>query len=232
MTTELTRTDRQRQLAIERTLKYLGLEADSIEAQALVLVCKRYSLDPLLGHIDIIKVKGGGTKIYVSRDGMLEVAHRSGVFDGITVDEERRNSDNDGWTAYVSVWRKDMAHPFRYGAQCQDSEPQAKDGNGPAMALARAERRALRRAFNIPVADDIDEPPPVEVDHYQLTAQPGDQRRRCSCGQSFGTDAEFAAHKTPGPVPPAPPVAGPAKRRRDEPPQDLYDNLPEARGLR
>ena len=231
MTAEVVRTDRQRQLAIEQTLKYLGLETGSVQAQALVLVCKRYDLDPLLGHIDIIKTKNG-PRIYVSRDGMIEVAHRSGVFDGITVDEERRNSDNDGWTAYVSVWRKDMAHPFRYGAQCQDSEPQAKDGNGPAMALARAERRALRRAFNIPVADDIDDEPPVGVEHRMLDARDSHDHYVCACGERFPTMAAFHRHKIPGPVPPAPPVAGPAKRRRDEPPQDLYDNLPEARGLR
>jgi hypothetical protein len=140
----------------EKLLRYLGLDPRNVETQALVLLCERYRLDPLLNHAGVILTKNG-PRPYITRDGMLEVAHRSGVFDGITVDEERRSSDGKGFTAYVSVWRKDMSHPFRYGAQCKDDESQAKQGNGPEMALARAERRALRRAFNIPAyGDDSD----------------------------------------------------------------------------
>jgi len=149
----------------EQTLRYLGLDPRSVESQALVLVCRRYRLDPLLGHVDIID-RGRGRKPYVTRDGYLEIAHRSGQLDGIVVDEERRNTTSDGWTAYVSVWRRDMSHPFRYGAQCKDGEALAKQGNGPEMALARAERRALKRAFNIPSFDgfdDDDEGPPASV---------------------------------------------------------------------
>jgi hypothetical protein len=217
MTSELARTDRERQVALDNTLKYLGLDPASIPAQALVLVCRRYGLDALLGHIDVI-LTPHGPRIYISRDGMLEIAHRSGVFDGITVDEERRNSDNDGWTAYVSVWRKDMAHPFRYGAQCKDSEPQAKAGNGPAMALARAERRALRRAFNIPVTDDLDEP--AEQIPGPVPATP----------VAPGETEPLPSRPTgPGPTTRS---RKPARPRLDTPPLDYYDDLPEARGLR
>jgi hypothetical protein len=138
----------------EEVLRYLGLDPRNIETHALVLLCERYRLDPLLGHASVIVTKNG-PRPYITRDGMLEVAHRSGQLDGITVDEERRSSDGHGFTAYVSVWRKDCAHPFRYGAQCKDDEAQAKQGNGPEMALARAERRALRRAFSIPAYDEI-----------------------------------------------------------------------------
>lgn len=116
----------------------------------------------MTGQVALIKTKNG-PKVYISRDGMIAIAHRSGQLDGIVVDEERRSSRDDGWTCYVSVWRKDCRHPFRYGAQCKDSEPQAEAGNGPEMALARAERRALRRAFDIP-ADAFD-PDPDAADH-------------------------------------------------------------------
>lgn len=145
----------------EQILKYLGLDPRNIETQALVMLCERYRLDPLLGHAGVISTKNG-FRPYITRDGMLAIAHRSGQLDGIVVDEERRNSENDGWTAYVSVWRRDMSHPFRYGAQCKDAESQAKQGNGPEMALARAERRALRRAFDIPAYDDSAAPEHVE----------------------------------------------------------------------
>src|SRR5262245_1253264 len=90
-----------------------------------------------------------GRKLYVTRDGMLAVAHASGMLNGIVVDELRRNTAGDGWTCYVSVWRKDWDYPCKMGAQCKDSEPQARQGHGPEMALARAERRALKRAFRI-----------------------------------------------------------------------------------
>ena len=165
----------------EETLRYLGMDPRSIDTHALVLLCKRYRLDPLLGHVQLITARGGKAKPYITRDGMLEIAHRSGVFDGLTVDEQRRNTEGNGWTAYVSVWRKDMGHPFRYGAQCKDTEPQAKDGNGPEMALARAERRALRRAFNIPAYDEdgsdagsgVEHVEPVEVGERAVSAPDG-----------------------------------------------------------
>lgn len=151
----------------EEVLRTLGLNPRDPSTQALVLVCERYGLDPLLGHVRLIGQRGEMV-VYLTRDGMIEVAHRSGHLDGIVVDEQRRNSTGDGWTAYVSVWRDDMTHPFRYGAQCKDTELQAKLGNGPEMALARAERRALKRAFRIPTADvvlDDDVPAdPVRVD--------------------------------------------------------------------
>jgi hypothetical protein len=140
----------------ETVLQYLGLPPNKPETKALVLLCDRYGLDPLLGHARIIATKDN-FQPYITRDGMLEIAHRSGQLDGIVVDEQRRSSQNDGWTAYVSVWRKDMTHPFHYGAQCKDTEAQAKAGNGPEMALARAERRALKRAFAIPVTELVED---------------------------------------------------------------------------
>ena len=130
------------------SLRYLGYDPDNVATRALVLLAQRYQLDPLLGEIQLIR-DSKGNRLYVTRDGMLAVAHASGHLDGIVVEEQRRNSTGDGWTAYVSVWRNDMNHPFRYGAQCKDNEAQAKAGNGPEMALARAERRALKRAFRI-----------------------------------------------------------------------------------
>jgi RecT family protein len=195
------------------TLAYLGLDPRRPEVHALVLLCRRYGLDPLLGHASVIVAKKGGNRAYITRDGMLEIAHRSGQLDGIVVDEQRRNTENDGWTAYVSVWRKDMSHPFRYGAQCKDSESQAEQGNGPEMALARAERRALRRAFNIPVSDD-------DSDDADLADLPA---------------IEPPPEQFPGRRPAAtrpPPKASPSRRppARDAPPADYYDNLPEARG--
>jgi hypothetical protein len=137
-----------------KVFAYFGYNADEPATQALVLVCDRYGLDPLLGHAYLIET-AGRAKTYITRDGMLDVAHRSGMLDGIVVDEQRRNSTDDGWTAFVSVWRKDMSHPFRYGAQCKDREAQARNGYGIEQAVARAERRSLKRAFRIPTSDEL-----------------------------------------------------------------------------
>jgi len=131
-------------------LRYLGYHPADVATKALVMVAREFGLRPLLGEVQLIKPRTGSAKVYVTRNGLLHIAHQSGQLDGITVDEQRRNTQDNGWTAYVSVWRKDCSHPFRYGAQCKDTEDQAKAGNGPEMALARAERRALLRAFDIP----------------------------------------------------------------------------------
>ena len=152
MATDLARTADQPIVGAD-TLAYLGLDPRRPEVHALVLLCQRYRLDPLLGHAAVIAAKGGN-KAYITRDGMLEIAHRSGRLDGIVVDEQRQSEH--GWSATVSVWRKDMAHPFTYKGGCGVDEPQAVQGNGAEMALARAERRALRRAFAVPAYDHDD----------------------------------------------------------------------------
>jgi hypothetical protein len=151
-------------LVNDDVLRYLGYNPNDVATRALVLVARRYQLDPMIGEIQLIQTRVGA-RVYVTRDGMIAFAHRSGQLDGIVVDDERRSSTNDGWTAYVSVWRKDCSHPFTYGAQCKDTEPQAKAGNGPEMALARAERRALKRAFAIPADVYPDGEPDLEDNH-------------------------------------------------------------------
>lgn len=134
-------------------LKEHKIAPTSPVARMFLAVCQRYGLDPFLNHVDVLPLSGG-YKVYVTRDGMLDIAHRSGQLDGIVVDELREG--DSGWAATVTVWRKDMGHPFTYSAGCGKQEPIAKQGKGPEMALARAERRALKRAFRIPTADDDD----------------------------------------------------------------------------
>lgn len=175
---ELARVGEQREGTVTLdVLRYLGLDPSNIEARALVLLCSRYRLDPLLGHVAVIRTKHG-QKVYVTRDGLLAVAHRSGMLNGIVVEEERRASDDGGWTAIVSVYVKGCEYPFTYGAQCRDTEDPARAGNGPEMALARAERRALRRAFSVPAmgdaSDDLDAiaEDVIELPEQQSTPEP------------------------------------------------------------
>lgn len=133
-------------------LQYLGLDPRNVAARAVVAVARTYDLDPVLKHVIVIP-KGGA---YITRDGLLHIAHRSGQLDGIVVEQEPTLSD-DGteWVARVSVYRKDMRHPFTYPGRYP-----AKGGNAQyaqEMALKAAEAHALRRAFSVtglPVADE------------------------------------------------------------------------------
>ncbi|MBO0816565.1 MAG: hypothetical protein J2P30_15665 [Actinobacteria bacterium] len=136
-----------------RILQLLGLDPRNPLAHAVVAVCDRYGLDPLLGHVIILP---RSNKPYITRDAYLDVAHRSGVFNGIEISGPRRDGAEREWACSASVYRKDMDRPFTYpGRAGLDLE------NGPEMAIARAERRALKRAFNLPTpvgfAEDAEE---------------------------------------------------------------------------
>jgi len=142
-------------------LKHLKLEASDPKAQALLLVCKRYRLDPVLGHARIID-----GNVYVTHKGLLHVAHRSGVLDCISPIEETETETH--YVAKVSVWRTDKSRPFTYtgrfpkGVMIPVYEWSGPSGNrkknkvgeephqyGPEMAVTRGECHGLRRAFDV-----------------------------------------------------------------------------------
>ncbi len=122
-------------------LTALGLNPNSPNTHALLLVCERYNLDPLLKHMVLIK-----TNPYVTRDGYLAIAHRSGQFDGMEVLEQGETPTH--FTAKVAVYRRDMGRPFSYVGRFPKSKDMAKE-YGPEMAVKVAEVQALRRAFNV-----------------------------------------------------------------------------------
>ena len=124
-----------------RILSALKMDARDPNVQALVLVCQRYDLDPLLKHAVLIS----GT-LYVTRDGLLHVAHASKDFDGIQV--EMLEESPTHYIARCSVWRKSMSRPFIYQGRYPKSGRMAAQ-YGPEMAEKVAESRALRRAFDV-----------------------------------------------------------------------------------
>lgn len=141
-------------------LKAVGIDPYNTQHQAMLLVAQKYDLDPLMGHVMVLP-KGG--KPYITRDGYLHVAHRSGQLDGIEVMEETETPT--AFRAKVAVWRKDMSRPFAFTADYPKN-----GGNkefAKEMALTRAERRALKRAFNI--SDDITQGEVVAIDAYDAT---------------------------------------------------------------
>jgi len=134
--------------------QYLGLNPRDPKSHAVVAVCDRYGLDPILKHVVVIP-KGG---VYITRDGLLHVAHMSGALDGIVVEEEGETETE--WWCRVSVYRKDMRFPFRYKGRY--SKAGSNKSYGPEMALKCAEALALRRAFDVtglPVLEERDAAP-------------------------------------------------------------------------
>jgi hypothetical protein len=141
--------------ADERILGYLGLNPRDPKSAAVVAVARRYDLDPVLKHVIVIP-KGG---VYITRDGLLHIAHQSGQLDGIVVDQEPELSD-DGteWVARVSVWRRDMSHPFTFPGRYPVNG--SNRDYAQEMALKSAESHALRRAFAVAGLPTYDEQRP------------------------------------------------------------------------
>jgi hypothetical protein len=136
------------QIDHDAVLKTLNLNPQDPNTQALLLICERYRLDPLLKHLVLIQGRP-----YVTRDGYLTIAHASGEFDGIEIVEE--GEDSEVWWARAAVYRKDMSRPFVYRGRYPK-----KGGNkqyGPEMAVKCAEVMAMRRAFGVTGVGAADE---------------------------------------------------------------------------
>lgn len=130
--------------------QYLGLDPRRPADRAAVKVAQHYGLDPVLKHVIVIP-KGG---VYITRDGLLHIAHRSGQFDGMVVEREPEMVDGE-WVARVSVYRKDMRFPFTYPGRYPQSGSNRQYAQE--MALKAAESHALRRAFDITGMSAYDE---------------------------------------------------------------------------
>jgi hypothetical protein len=164
-------TDEKRELAL---LKAIGLDRAAPEQREIALaIAKRYDLDLLLKHLVLIEGRP-----YITRDGLLHVAHRSGVLDGMETSEP---TIVDGeWRVRCSVYRKDMTRPFTYFGRYP-----TKGGNqrfAPEMATKVAESMAMRRAFDVaaPSQDerwDIEQQPVVHVEPQRSLAEKAAEKR-------------------------------------------------------
>ncbi|MGI9117224.1 MAG: hypothetical protein ACR2JV_06280 [Gaiellales bacterium] len=162
--------DAKRKLAL---LKAVGLDKAAPESRELaVSIANRYELDLLLKHLVLVEGRP-----YVTRDGLLHVAHRSGQLDGIEVSEPVL--DGEYWRATCSVYRRDMSRPFTYHGRYP-----AKGGNAkyaPEMAVKVAEVQALRRAFDVsaPVIEERweQEVPPAPAPRASLADRVAERAR-------------------------------------------------------
>ena len=182
-------------------LKAIGLDKVPAEQREIALaIAKRYELDLLLKHLVLIDGKP-----YVTRDGLLHIAHRSGQLDGIEVTDPEvvtLPGVGDFWRAHCSVYRKDMTRPFVYAGRYP-----TKGGNtrfAPEMAVKVAEVMSLRRAFDVsaPVIEerwDIDVPAVAE--QPTITEQIAAKRRTISGPTSHRATVEGPVVDSEVPMP-------------------------------
>lgn len=122
-------------------LQAVGIDASNPVHQAALLACEKYDLDPIRKEVIVIPRSGP----YVTRDGYLRVAHRSGQLDGIVIEAEGETPTH--WTSRVAVYRKDMRYPFTYIGRYPKAGTNKQYGQE--MAITRGERTALSRAFPV-----------------------------------------------------------------------------------
>lgn len=136
-------------LSIEERNRLIGeliLKNASPQQQKLAIeICDRYGLDPLLRHVTFIS-----NSLYITRDGLMHFAHKSGQFDGMETEATR---DQDGqWTATCRVWRKDMSRPFVvsvYQTEHENKQSSAWRQSPRAMTVKCAVVACMRLAFDI-----------------------------------------------------------------------------------
>lgn len=185
-----------RELAL---FKAIGLDKLAPEQRELALnIAGRYGLDLMLKHLVIIEGRP-----YITRDGLIHVAHRSGVFDGIEVTDPVKT---DGyWRARCSVYRTDKTRPFTYPGRYP-----AAGGNqkyNEEMAIKVAEVAALRRAF------DVSAPTVEERWEGEDAALPAAPAPGASLAEIAA--AKAAALTAPGDEPPTAPANVPASPAPD-----------------
>jgi phage recombination protein Bet len=126
-------------------------DATNTEFELLMYMSAQYGLDPLLKQIWLVKFGNSPAQIYAGRDGFLEIAHRSGHFDGM---ETKVNMSADGAkieSATCTVWRNDMQHPFTSNVLFNEySTGKNLWATKPAVMIGKvAESVALRKAFSV-----------------------------------------------------------------------------------
>lgn len=144
-------TDWKEDLQLVKSLTAKGCSDN--EFKLLVHMANEYSLNPLKKEIWAVKYGYNPAQIFVSRDGFLSIAHKSGQFNGMetTFEEVKLDDNKKDLTATCVVYRKDMEHPIKvtvYQSE-YDSKMSVWKTKPRTMLQKVAESQALRRAFNV-----------------------------------------------------------------------------------
>ena len=170
------------------------------EFAVFIELAKRYKLDPFARQIWAVKYGNNPAQIFIGRDGLLAIAHRSAVFDGL---ESGIRTNGNTISAWARVYRKDMSHPFEDEVFLEEyTTNQNLWKTKPKTMLQKvAEAHVLRKAFSVsglyspeevPEAEYVvHEPAPASAPQQQAPAEepaqpqtpPASVPRRCKCGQ-------------------------------------------------
>jgi phage recombination protein Bet len=149
---------------VELIKKTVAKDANDLELQMFLHLCKQYALDPFLKEIYFMKRKvwNEWKKAYdevptmmVSRDGFLAIAHKSGQFGGMDTEAIYENGKLD--RARCTVYNKSFTHPVVQSVLFQEYCVYKKDGTAQGLWNTKpetmikkvAEAQALRKAFNV-----------------------------------------------------------------------------------
>lgn len=176
MTQELTTTAQNQQVTIPREKLSLvrnmfAAGCTDNEFAVFLELANKYQLDPFARQIWAVKYGNKPAQIFAGRDGFLNIAHRSGKFDGFGEPEFIYDDKGEVVAVKATVYRKDAAHPFvQYAWMKEDNLKQGVWLTRPnTMLLKVAETRALRHAFSISglySEDEVKDSQPQEPKEY------------------------------------------------------------------
>lgn len=147
--------------AIELIKAKVAPNATNTEFELLMYMAKKYNLDPLLRQIWLVKFGDSPAQIYAGRDGFLEIAHRSGQFNGMKswVEYSEKDGKQVPFKGKCVVYRKDCDFPFE--SEVLFSEYTTGKNlwlTKPSVMLIKvAESVSLRKAFRVSGLYDPDE---------------------------------------------------------------------------
>jgi len=122
------------------------------EFELLMYLSAQYGLDPIRRQIWAVKYGNAPASIFTGRDGFLEIAHRSGTFDGMESGVKTvREGEKDELIGWCKVYRKDMSHPFYVEVYEREyTTGQSLWQTKPRIMIQKvAESSCLRRAFSV-----------------------------------------------------------------------------------
>jgi phage recombination protein Bet len=139
---------------------------DTTEFKLLLFMAREYGLNPLKKEIWAVKYQDNPALIFVSRDGLLTIAHRSGQFGAMETTCELDQVTKRPVSATCTIWRKDFEKPFKNTVYFSEyNRKMALWIEKPCVMIMKvAESSCLRRAFNVsclltpeemPVKDEV-----------------------------------------------------------------------------
>ena len=147
------------------------------EFKLLLYQAQEYRLNPLLKQIWAVKYQDNKpASIFVGRDGLLTIALRSGVFDGMESGSRIEGVELIGW---AKVYRKDMSHPFSIEVKAKEyNRNQSVWLTHPSAMIQKvAEAQALKRAFQISGIYTPEEMPDVEKPPMRDITPPDEKKK-------------------------------------------------------